>query len=49
MRMEMERWIRAWGPVYPGLDRFNRIVESSWTWDYSAGTDYNAYEVVLVF
>lgn len=37
------------GSAYPGLDRFNRIVESAWTWDYTTGTDHNAYEVDLEY
>jgi hypothetical protein len=35
--------------TYPDLDRFNRITESSWTWDYTSGTDYNAYELDLTY
>jgi len=35
------------GPTYPGLDRFNRIVSSTWTKDL--GTDVNFYQVDLTY
>ena len=46
---EMWSTVAGSSSTYPGLDRFNRIVESSWTWDYTTGTDYNAYEVDLSY